>query len=452
MIVISGALVLVALVLLLIGLLQPDLVFIYASIVLSLVSFGFLIRGVLQRRGETFDQNGEANLADAPAADATPPSRDAAVGRGMTARGTTARDTTASDTTARDTTASDTTASDTRALLDAETGQDNGPTQDGAAATTAAAHIAPVRLVATAAATSERDEAVAGPVLVVAGRPRYHVSGCRHTTGRAVSEIAAARAREKGFTACGVCKPDLAFARNRAVAEDVPGNARPAAVDVPAEDAPGTEGLTSQADAADTEIADTDPAAQPAVVEPAVVKVVPSARRATRRAAAPSAAASPVEVVEPVATSPKAVKGTLPTTLTRARKAPARKAPARKAPAPKAPARTAPAKKAAPVRVPATPRKANPLTDTPPPHTPLTGTPAARSAATGPTRTRATTSSAAVDPKSPATRRGSVVVIPDRGRFHLSECRFVRGVEGVQVLSRSAAARSGYQACGVCKP
>ena len=442
MIVISGALVLVALVLLLIGLLQPDLVFIYASIVLSLVSFGFLIRGVLQRRGETFDQNGEANLADAPAADATPPSRDAAVGRGMTARGTTARDTTASDTTA----------SDTRALLDAETGQDNGPTQDGAAATTAAAHIAPVRLVATAAATSERDEAVAGPVLVVAGRPRYHVSGCRHTTGRAVSEIAAARAREKGFTACGVCKPDLAFARNRAVAEDVPGNARPAAVDVPAEDAPGTEGLTSQADAADTEIADTDPAAQPAVVEPAVVKVVPSARRATRRAAAPSAAASPVEVVEPVATSPKAVKGTLPTTLTRARKAPARKAPARKAPAPKAPARTAPAKKAAPVRVPATPRKANPLTDTPPPHTPLTGTPAARSAATGPTRTRATTSSAAVDPKSPATRRGSVVVIPDRGRFHLSECRFVRGVEGVQVLSRSAAARSGYQACGVCKP
>jgi len=436
-IVISGALVLVALVLLLIGLLQPDLVFIYASIVLSLVSFGFLIRGVLQRRGETFDQDGEANLADAPAADATPPSRDAAVGRGTTARDTNPRDTTASD---------------ARALLDAETGQDNGPTQDGAAVTTAAADIAPATLVATAAATSERDEAVAGPVLVVAGRPRYHVSGCRYITGRDVSEIAVASARVEGFTACGVCKPDLAFARNRAVAEDVPRNARPAAVDVPAEDAPGTEGLASQADAADTEIADTGPAAQPAVVEPAVVKVVPSARRATRRAAAPSAAASPVEVVEPVATSPKAVKGTLPTTLIRARKAPAPKAPAPKAPAPKAPARTAPAKKAAPVRVPATPRKATPLTDTPPTHTPLTGTRAARSAATGPTRTRATTSSAAVDPKSPATRRGSVVVIPDRGRFHLSECRFVRGVEGVQVLSRSAAARSGYQACGVCKP
>ncbi len=434
MIVISGALVLVALVLLLIGLLQPGLAFIYASIVLSLVSFGFLIRGVLQRRGETFDQDGEATLADVPAADATPPSRNAAVGRGTTAR--------------------DTTASDARALQDAETEQDDGPTQvEGAAVTTAAADTAPMTLVATsAAATSQRDEAVAGPVLVVAGRPRYHVSGCRYITGRDVSEIAVATAHVEGFTACGVCKPDLALAGNRAVVEDAPGNARPAAVDVHTEDAPGGEALTLQADAAHTEVADTrfadtgvadtDPAAQPAVVEPAEVKVVPSARRATRQAAAPSATASPVEVVEAVATSPEAVKGTLPTTLTAARKAPARKAPARKALA-----RTAPAKQTAPLRTPATPPKATPLTDTPP-----TVTLAAKSATTGAARTRSTTSSAAVDPKRPTTRRGSVVVIPDRGRFHHSGCRFVRGVEGVQVLSRTAAARSGYQACGVCKP
>ena len=434
MIVISGALVLVALVLLLIGLLQPGLAFIYASIVLSLVSFGFLIRGVLQRRGETFDQDGEATLADVPAADATPPSRNSAVGRGTTAR--------------------DTTASDARALQDAETGQDDGPTQvEGAAVTTAAADTAPMTLVATsAAATSQRDEAVAGPVLVVAGRPRYHVSGCRYITGRDVSEIAVATAHVEGFTACGVCKPDLALAGNRAVVEDAPGNARPAAVDVPTEDAPGGEALTLQADAAHTEVADTrfadtgvadtDPAAQPAVVEPAEVKVVPSARRATRQAAAPSATASPVEVVEAVATSPEAVKGTLPTTLTAARKAPARKAPARKALA-----RTAPAKQTAPLRTPATPPKATPLTDTPP-----TVTLAAKSATTGAARTRSTTSSAAVDAKRPTTRRGSVVVIPDRGRFHHSGCRFVRGVEGVQVLSRTAAARSGYQACGVCKP
>ena len=448
MIVISGALVLVALVLLLVGLLQPDLAFIYASIVLSLVSFGFLIRGVLQRRGETFE-DGEATLADAPAAEATPPSQDAAVGRGATAR--------------------DTAASDARALQNAETGQDDGPTQDErVAVTTAAADTAQVTLVATAAAeTSQRDEAVAGRVLVVAGRPRYHVSGCRYITGRDVSEIAVATARVEGFTSCGVCKPDLALAGNPAVVEDVPGNARPAAVDVPIEDAPGKEALTSQTDAAhtgvadtgvaDTGVADTDPAAQPAVVEPAVVKVVPSARRATRRAAAPSATASPVEVIEPVATSPEAVKGALPTTLTPARRSPARRAPARKAPARKAPARTVPAKKAAPVLTPATSPKATPLTGTPSTGTPPTGTPptvtlAAKSATRGTARTRATTSSTAVDPKRSTTRHGSVVVIPDRGRFHHSECRFVRGVEGVQVLSRTAAARSGYQACGVCKP
>ena len=428
MIVISGALVLVALVLLLIGLLQPDLAFVYASIVVSLVSFGFLIRGVLQRRGETFEDV-EATLADAPADDAKPPSQDAAVGRGATARKTVA--------------------SDARALQNVETGQDDGPTQDEeAAVTTAAADTAPVTLVATAAAeTSQRDEAVAGRVLVVAGRPRYHVSGCRYITGRDVSEIALATARVEGFTSCGVCKPDLALAGNHAVAEDMPENARPAAVDVPTEVAPGKEPLTSRADAAHTEVADTevadtevadtgvadtDPAPQPAVVEPAVVKVVPSARRATRRAAAPSATASPVEVIEPVAT--------------------ARKAPARRAPARKAPARTVPAKKTAPVRIPTTSPKATPLTGTPSTGTPPTVTLAAKSATTGAARTRATTSSAAVDPKRPTTRRGSVVVIPDRGRFHHSECRFVRGVEGVQVLSRTAAARSGYQACGVCKP
>lgn len=52
MIVISGALVLVALVLLVIGLIQPELGFVYASIAVSVAAFVFLIIGVLQRRGE----------------------------------------------------------------------------------------------------------------------------------------------------------------------------------------------------------------------------------------------------------------------------------------------------------------------------------------------------------------------------------------------------------------
>jgi hypothetical protein len=44
------------------------------------------------------------------------------------------------------------------------------------------------------------------------------------------------------------------------------------------------------------------------------------------------------------------------------------------------------------------------------------------------------------------------VVIPDRGKFHRPECRFVRDVDGAEVFSRAAAGKQGYAACGVCKP
>ena len=52
MIVISGALVLVALVLLVVGLVGQGLTFVYASIAVSLAAFVFLLLGILQRRGE----------------------------------------------------------------------------------------------------------------------------------------------------------------------------------------------------------------------------------------------------------------------------------------------------------------------------------------------------------------------------------------------------------------
>ena len=64
-----------------------------------------------------------------------------------------------------------------------------------------------------------------------------------------------------------------------------------------------------------------------------------------------------------------------------------------------------------------------------------------------------TAPSAAGTSAAPAGRRaGSVVVIPDRGRFHRPECRYVRGVDTAETLSRAAATRQGYDACGVCKP
>ena len=47
---------------------------------------------------------------------------------------------------------------------------------------------------------------------------------------------------------------------------------------------------------------------------------------------------------------------------------------------------------------------------------------------------------------------GTVVVIPDRDKFHTGECRFVRDVAGTLTVSKATAKRQGYAPCGVCKP
>lgn len=77
MIVISGALVLVALVLLVIGLIQPELGFVYASIAVSVAAFVFLIIGVLQRRGELISPSqAPTDPPDVPASGTGPPVQD----------------------------------------------------------------------------------------------------------------------------------------------------------------------------------------------------------------------------------------------------------------------------------------------------------------------------------------------------------------------------------------
>jgi hypothetical protein len=43
-------------------------------------------------------------------------------------------------------------------------------------------------------------------------------------------------------------------------------------------------------------------------------------------------------------------------------------------------------------------------------------------------------------------------VIPDRGRYHKADCRYVRENPEATELTRSAAEKQGYEACGVCKP
>ena len=49
-------------------------------------------------------------------------------------------------------------------------------------------------------------------VTVVSGRPRYHVGSCVSVTGEPEAEtLPLAEARELGFTPCGLCRPDVAL-------------------------------------------------------------------------------------------------------------------------------------------------------------------------------------------------------------------------------------------------
>jgi hypothetical protein len=49
-------------------------------------------------------------------------------------------------------------------------------------------------------------------VMVVDGRPRYHLSDCRHLLGRDIIPLPIREAREAGFTPCGWCAPDTRLA------------------------------------------------------------------------------------------------------------------------------------------------------------------------------------------------------------------------------------------------
>jgi hypothetical protein len=252
-IVISGALVLVALVLLVIGLVGDTLGFVYASIGASLAAFAFLVVGILQRRKEDAVETGAPASAEEMAAVIRTPG-----------------------------------------------------TQ-------------PVSAVAAPAADGEAQ----GEVLVVEGRPRYHVGGCRYLTGKDARTVEVGQARTEGFTACGVCKPDeaLASAASTSVSE----------ADVPAE-------TLEESAAVVTAAPEAVAAAQPARKSSRVVKAAPTKAAVTRAAKAPAKAAK--------APAKKAAAAKAPAKAAKAAKAPAKKATAAKAPAKKATAAKAPAKKA----------------------------------------------------------------------------------------------------------
>jgi hypothetical protein len=52
---------------------------------------------------------------------------------------------------------------------------------------------------------------LAVPVLVIDGRPRFHVEGCLHLLGRRTEPLPVMEAVQLGFTACGDCQPGTAL-------------------------------------------------------------------------------------------------------------------------------------------------------------------------------------------------------------------------------------------------
>ncbi|MCW2669309.1 MAG: hypothetical protein JWO27_1206 [Frankiales bacterium] len=276
MIVISGALVVVALVLLVIGLVIAGLGWVYGSIAVSLLSFVFLVIGILQRRKEVPG-------AEAPAL--------AGAGTGAVAAGV-------------------------GALVragDRLVGDKDGKVDD-ATVTTLPSDFTPP------AAPTVAVTGVAGEVLVVAGRPRYHVAGCRYLTGKDAESVAVADARAQGFTACGVCKPDDALA-----------SAAPA----------GATGAIAAAEPVDAIEVTELVAAEPVVAAP--VRTAARARTATK---APAKKAAPAKTAAKPATTTTARAASAAGTA--AKKAPAKTA-AKAAPA-KTAAKAAPAKKATPAK------------------------------------------------------------------------------------------------------
>jgi hypothetical protein len=394
-IVISGALVLVALVLLVIGLLGASLGFVYASIGVSLASGLILVFGILQRR-----KQGSPEEVATPATPAVASSGTATAGAGSVVR-----------------------------AADKLFGRD----KDKADKTDA---------VATVPEVTAEAEAPVGKVLVVAGRPRYHVEGCRYLTGKEADSVEVADARTDGFTACGVCKPDESLTAAPAPVAAAP-VVEPAAVEEPAVRNVRTVKTTPVV----SEVPATA-AVKAAPAKPAVVKAP-----ATQVLSAPKAAALATPVKKASAKAPAKVTPAkvAPPKVAVAEVAPAKVTPVKAAPAKVAAVKTAPVK-AAPLKAAAAkaaPAKAVTAPATAPTKAPAAKAPAKASAVKAPAKAPAA--------KAPAkaaapVKRGGVIVIPDRGKFHTTECRYVRGAEGTLELTRAAATKQGYEACGVCNP
>lgn len=60
-------------------------------------------------------------------------------------------------------------------------------------------------------AEAARISRMSAEVIVVDGRPRYHVTGCSHLTGRSIEALPVSEAVELGFSPCARCEPNNAL-------------------------------------------------------------------------------------------------------------------------------------------------------------------------------------------------------------------------------------------------
>jgi hypothetical protein len=392
-IVISGALVLVALVLLVLGLTMQDLAFVYGSIAVSLISFVFLVVGILQRRGdqpatadgpEVSEGSGTADEQDASAAASTSSGSGAATPEPVLApslrKGGSVR----------------------AAGPDGDEPDDDELLDDDL----------------------DEEYEVGATVLVVPGRPRYHVAGCRYLNGKAAEEVDLAEAREQ-YSACGVCKPDqiLEQLEDELLEDDV----EEVALEEPAEDDP--EVVEEDAEFEDVELED-----EPADIDSG--GVVEGAELAAAEDDAFEDDAFEDDTFEDGARADDVVDSGVPgagESELEAEPAPGRRGGSRRVGSVPV-ASTGRSRAASRVSGRSTAGAGVAARKEPRPESAdgATGIPAMKAPSKG--------------------RPSKVVVIPERGKFHTATCRFVRDTLGTEELTRTQATKQGFSPCGVCKP
>lgn len=207
MIVASGALMLVALVLLVVGLAATTLTFVYVSIAASALACVFLVVHSMRARSAARPAQPADPTTDnaAPAGRAAPPVDDAG----------------------------------------SSSGQERRPV--------------PTQLPELPPAEDDdidvEDLGLDGAVLVQPGHPRYHVEGCRHLAGLRAEQVSLRDAREEGFTPCGTCTPNLVLAERALEDDDEQVATRPGASDASA----GADSPTRAAVAAAGQSGQADP-------------------------------------------------------------------------------------------------------------------------------------------------------------------------------------------------